>query len=195
MIHAARFETMTGLLAFHPENCCQGALASCSPAAVCKPEGVVLERLHVHVAVNDCSIHRFRFRAVRSGAVRHEDGLDAAKQAQKYRPRVMPSLAQCSVAECLVTAFRLRASSAPASWPQNSRAVTARWRFSEHVPDRRYSHGADPDVRPGVGRALQSRRQHSNGLAPRIIGKYGGRLHRRASDWCDCWRARRARDV
>ena len=43
MIYAARFETMNGLLAFLTENCCQGASASCAPAAVCKPEGVVHE--------------------------------------------------------------------------------------------------------------------------------------------------------
>jgi DNA-binding transcriptional ArsR family regulator len=43
MIYAARFETMNGLLAFLTENCCQGASASCVPAAVCKPEGVVHE--------------------------------------------------------------------------------------------------------------------------------------------------------
>jgi len=44
MIYAARFETMNGLLAFLTENCCQGASASCAPAAVCKPEGVAHER-------------------------------------------------------------------------------------------------------------------------------------------------------
>ena len=43
MIYAARFETMIGLLAFLTENCCQGASASCAPAAVCKPEGVAHE--------------------------------------------------------------------------------------------------------------------------------------------------------
>jgi ArsR family transcriptional regulator, arsenate/arsenite/antimonite-responsive transcriptional repressor len=43
MIYAARFETMNGLLAFLTENCCQGASASCSPAAICKPKGVVHE--------------------------------------------------------------------------------------------------------------------------------------------------------
>src|SRR5271156_4762401 len=43
MIYAARFETMNGLLAFLTENCCQGASASCAPAAVCKPEGVARE--------------------------------------------------------------------------------------------------------------------------------------------------------
>ena len=43
MIYAARFETMNGLLAFLTENCCQGTSASCAPAAVCKPEGVVHE--------------------------------------------------------------------------------------------------------------------------------------------------------
>src|ERR1700683_2142008 len=43
MIYAARFETMNGLLAFLTENCCQGTSASCWPAAICKPEGVVHE--------------------------------------------------------------------------------------------------------------------------------------------------------
>src|ERR1700742_3865476 len=40
MIYAARFETMSGLVSFLTENCCQGALVSCAPAAVCKPKGV-----------------------------------------------------------------------------------------------------------------------------------------------------------
>src|SRR5271168_4345703 len=43
MIYAARFEAMNGLVAFLTENCCQGALVSCAPAAVCKPEGVARE--------------------------------------------------------------------------------------------------------------------------------------------------------
>jgi DNA-binding transcriptional ArsR family regulator len=43
MIYAARFETMNGLLAFLTENCCQGTSASCVPAAICKPQGVVHE--------------------------------------------------------------------------------------------------------------------------------------------------------
>src|SRR5271155_1946315 len=37
MIYAARYETMNGLVAFLTKNCCQGASASCAPAAVCKP--------------------------------------------------------------------------------------------------------------------------------------------------------------
>jgi ArsR family transcriptional regulator, arsenate/arsenite/antimonite-responsive transcriptional repressor len=37
MIYAARFETMNGLLAYLTENCCQGAVEACAPAAVCKP--------------------------------------------------------------------------------------------------------------------------------------------------------------
>jgi ArsR family transcriptional regulator, arsenate/arsenite/antimonite-responsive transcriptional repressor len=40
MIYAARFETMNGLVSFLTENCCQGSLAGCGPAAVCKPKGV-----------------------------------------------------------------------------------------------------------------------------------------------------------
>ena len=36
MIYAARFETMNALLRFLTENCCQGAAATCAPAA-CKP--------------------------------------------------------------------------------------------------------------------------------------------------------------
>ena len=40
MIYTARFETMNGLLSFLTENCCQGAAASCAPAALCKPKGV-----------------------------------------------------------------------------------------------------------------------------------------------------------
>src|SRR4029077_18807400 len=39
MIYAARFATMNDLIAFLTENCCQGALASCAPAGVCKPKG------------------------------------------------------------------------------------------------------------------------------------------------------------
>jgi ArsR family transcriptional regulator, arsenate/arsenite/antimonite-responsive transcriptional repressor len=42
-IYAACFETMNDLLAFLTENCCQGASASCAPAAVCEPEGVLHE--------------------------------------------------------------------------------------------------------------------------------------------------------
>ena len=38
MIYAARFETMNGLLSFRTENCCQGAAATCAPAALCKPK-------------------------------------------------------------------------------------------------------------------------------------------------------------
>ena len=54
MIYAARFETMNGLLAFLTENCCQGALETCAPAAVCKPTGSSpMKRMHVHVAVDD----------------------------------------------------------------------------------------------------------------------------------------------
>jgi ArsR family transcriptional regulator, arsenate/arsenite/antimonite-responsive transcriptional repressor len=37
MIYAARFQTMNDLLAYLTENCCQGASASCAPAAICKP--------------------------------------------------------------------------------------------------------------------------------------------------------------
>jgi ArsR family transcriptional regulator, arsenate/arsenite/antimonite-responsive transcriptional repressor len=40
MIYAARFETMNGLVSFLTENCCQGSLAGCGPAVVCKPKGV-----------------------------------------------------------------------------------------------------------------------------------------------------------
>src|SRR5689334_14772739 len=40
MIYAARFETMNGLVSFLTENCCQGASATCAPAALCKPKGV-----------------------------------------------------------------------------------------------------------------------------------------------------------
>ena len=40
MIYAARFATMNGLVAFLTENCCQGSLAGCGPAVVCKPKGV-----------------------------------------------------------------------------------------------------------------------------------------------------------
>jgi ArsR family transcriptional regulator len=36
MIYAARFETMTALLAYLTENCCQGAPERCAPA-VCRP--------------------------------------------------------------------------------------------------------------------------------------------------------------
>jgi ArsR family transcriptional regulator, arsenate/arsenite/antimonite-responsive transcriptional repressor len=39
MIYAARFETMNGLVSFLTENCCQGASATCAPAALCKPKG------------------------------------------------------------------------------------------------------------------------------------------------------------
>lgn len=37
MIYAAQFEAMNGLIAFLTENCCQGAVEKCAPAAVCKP--------------------------------------------------------------------------------------------------------------------------------------------------------------
>ena len=37
MIYAAQFNTMNELLGYLTENCCQGAPASCAPAAVCKP--------------------------------------------------------------------------------------------------------------------------------------------------------------
>jgi DNA-binding transcriptional ArsR family regulator len=40
MIYAARYEIMNCLVAFLTENCCQGALASCAPVAVCEPNGV-----------------------------------------------------------------------------------------------------------------------------------------------------------
>lgn len=40
MIYAARFETMNELLAFLTENCCQGAVETCAPVAVCEPKGV-----------------------------------------------------------------------------------------------------------------------------------------------------------
>ena len=40
MIYAARFETMNGLLSFLTENCCQGAAATCAPAALCKPKAL-----------------------------------------------------------------------------------------------------------------------------------------------------------
>jgi ArsR family transcriptional regulator len=36
MIYAARYETMTALLAYLTENCCQGAPERCAPA-VCRP--------------------------------------------------------------------------------------------------------------------------------------------------------------
>ena len=36
MIYAARFEVMNGLLGFLTENCCQGEVDACAPAA-CKP--------------------------------------------------------------------------------------------------------------------------------------------------------------
>ena len=39
MIYAARFEAMNGLVSFLTENCCQGSLAGCGPAVVCKPNG------------------------------------------------------------------------------------------------------------------------------------------------------------
>src|SRR5262245_58624960 len=39
MIYAARFETMNALVSFLTENCCQGASASCAPAALCQPKG------------------------------------------------------------------------------------------------------------------------------------------------------------
>ena len=45
MIYAARFETMNDLLSFLTENCCQGASASCAPAAVCEPKGVSHEAI------------------------------------------------------------------------------------------------------------------------------------------------------
>jgi len=37
MIYAAQFDTMSALLAYLTENCCQGASAACAPASVCKP--------------------------------------------------------------------------------------------------------------------------------------------------------------
>jgi ArsR family transcriptional regulator, arsenate/arsenite/antimonite-responsive transcriptional repressor len=37
MIYAARFETMTALLAFLTENCCGGAPEKCTPAPTCSP--------------------------------------------------------------------------------------------------------------------------------------------------------------
>jgi len=40
MIYAARFETMNGLLSFLTENCCQGAAATCAPAALCRPKAL-----------------------------------------------------------------------------------------------------------------------------------------------------------
>jgi len=43
MIYAARFETMNGLVSFLTENCCQGASATCAPAAQCNPKGVAHE--------------------------------------------------------------------------------------------------------------------------------------------------------
>jgi ArsR family transcriptional regulator len=39
MIYAARFATMSALLAYLTENCCQGAPEACAPA-VCKPPRV-----------------------------------------------------------------------------------------------------------------------------------------------------------
>jgi ArsR family transcriptional regulator, arsenate/arsenite/antimonite-responsive transcriptional repressor len=39
MIYAARFEAMNGLISFLTENCCQGSLAGCGPAVVCRPKG------------------------------------------------------------------------------------------------------------------------------------------------------------
>jgi ArsR family transcriptional regulator len=40
MVYSARFDTMNGLVSFLTENCCQGSLAGCGPAVVCKPKGV-----------------------------------------------------------------------------------------------------------------------------------------------------------
>ena len=37
MIYAAQFDTMSALLAYLTENCCQGASPACAPASVCKP--------------------------------------------------------------------------------------------------------------------------------------------------------------
>ena len=39
MIYSARFETMNSLVSFLTENCCQGSLAGCGPAVICKPKG------------------------------------------------------------------------------------------------------------------------------------------------------------
>jgi ArsR family transcriptional regulator, arsenate/arsenite/antimonite-responsive transcriptional repressor len=39
MIYTARFETMDSLVSFLTENCCQGSLAGCGPAVICKPKG------------------------------------------------------------------------------------------------------------------------------------------------------------
>ena len=44
MIYAARFEAMNDLVSFLTENCCQGSLAGCGPAVVCKPKGVRNEK-------------------------------------------------------------------------------------------------------------------------------------------------------
>jgi ArsR family transcriptional regulator, arsenate/arsenite/antimonite-responsive transcriptional repressor len=40
MIYAARYEAMNDLVSFLTENCCQGAVEKCAPAAVYKPKGV-----------------------------------------------------------------------------------------------------------------------------------------------------------
>jgi DNA-binding transcriptional ArsR family regulator len=50
MIYAARFETMNGLLSFLTENCCQGAAATCAPAALCKPKGTIQGATHEAVS-------------------------------------------------------------------------------------------------------------------------------------------------
>jgi DNA-binding transcriptional ArsR family regulator len=40
MIYAARFGAMNSLVSFLTENCCQGSVAGCGPAVLCKPKGV-----------------------------------------------------------------------------------------------------------------------------------------------------------
>jgi DNA-binding transcriptional ArsR family regulator len=37
LIYAARYETMTGLLAYLTDNCCEGNASACAPAA-CQPD-------------------------------------------------------------------------------------------------------------------------------------------------------------
>ena len=50
MIYAARFEAMNSLLSFLTENCCQGAAATCAPAALCKPKGATQGAIHEAVS-------------------------------------------------------------------------------------------------------------------------------------------------
>jgi hypothetical protein len=104
----------------------------------------------------------------------------------------MPSLARRGVAECLGTAFLLAGvvgSGIMAAKLAGGNGALAL--LCNTLPT-----GAILTVvRPSIGCALQSGRQHCIGVAARTIGKHSGHLHGRASGWCDCWRARRARDV